>query len=314
MLEFVILAHEQAGVLFKSVHDIKYPTDEEKSYKYSALVTLHTRACQVAREVFELIKAGYADGAMARWRALFEMATVASFIADQEEETAERFLKFRVVETFREGKKYEQYHENLGFAPLADSVLDDLREQVDELTDEYGNSFKSHWGWAEKDVEENASRRVVASEAGTVQFSPFYTLASNAVHGGSKGSQHRLGLTDDTQGDLLLLGPTDVGFTDPAQLTALMLHRVSAALLDLGEEPYWDVMMNGLEEMAHEVPRMFVTAPVEEAGGELADAIAELMIEEIVAKHDVDKLDELNINEIDIEEMLDSVFNMNAEE
>lgn len=318
MLEFVILAHEQAGVLYKSIHDLKYRSDEEKSYEYSALVTLHARACQVAREVLALIKAGYADGAMARWRALFEMASVAEFIADHGDETAERFLKYRVVETFREARKYEQYHEDLGFAPLEDGVIENLRDRVEELTDEYGNSFKSHWGWAEQDLDEDASRRVVAREAGTVQYTPFYALASNAVHGGSKGSQYRLGLTDETQGDLLLLGPTDVGMTDPAQLTSLMLHRVSAALLELGEESYWGVMATALEEIAHEVPGMFVTMPAElstrEESGELADAIAEQLEAEIMSEHDAERLEDVDVEDINIEEILGTVFGLDSDE
>jgi hypothetical protein len=77
-LEFAILAHEQAGVLYKFDHDLKYPSDEDKSYEYSALVRLHARACQIAQEILTLVRAGYADGAMARWRALFEIGTVAN--------------------------------------------------------------------------------------------------------------------------------------------------------------------------------------------------------------------------------------------
>jgi hypothetical protein len=314
-LDFTILVHEQAGVLYKSVHDLKYPSDEEKSYEYSALVRLHARACQVAREVLTLIKAGYADGAVARWRALFDMATVAVFIADHGDKTAERFLKYRGVETLREGKEYQEYHEDLGFAPLEDSVMDSLRERVEGLTNEYGNSFKSNWGWAEQDLREDASRRVVAREAGTVEFTPFYAFASNAVHGGSKGTQYRLGLTDETQDELLPLGPTDIGFTDPAQLTSLMLHRVTAALLQLGEEPYWAVMTKALDDIAHEVPEMFtppVESSIEEASSELTEVIMERVKEQITEREEIENLEDIEIEDIDIGEILEDVFNLDS--
>jgi hypothetical protein len=313
-LEFAILAHEQAGVLYKSVHDLKYPNDEDKSYEYSALVKLHARACQVAREVLTLIKAGYADGAIARWRALFEMATVAGFIVNHGDETAERFLKYRVVESFKEAKEYERYHEDIGFPPLEEGLMDNLREQVEELTNEYENSFKSNWGWAEQDLEEDASRRVVANEAGTVEFTPFYAFASNAIHGGSKGTQYRLGLTDETQDELLLSGPTDVGFTDPAQLTSLMLHQVTAALLELGEEPYWEVMTGALDEITDEVPTMFVTTPIkssmQEVRGELTEAIMEQVEEQMRERENVEEFEDVDMDDIPIGEILEEVFDL----
>ena len=38
---------------------------------------LHARACQIAQEVLTLLSAGYADGAMGRWRSLHEVTVVA---------------------------------------------------------------------------------------------------------------------------------------------------------------------------------------------------------------------------------------------
>lgn len=317
-LEFGILVHEAAGVLFKHNHDLKYPSDEAKSYEYSALIILHARACQVSREVMTLIKGGYADGALARWRALYEMATVAEFIEEHGDETAERFLKYRIVETFRDGKKYEKYHEGLGFDPLEDGVIESLEEAVEELTDEFENSFKSHWGWAEQDLEEDTSRRRVAEEVGTAKFLPFYAMASNAVHGGSKGSQERLGLRKSVQEEVLPLGPSDVGFEDPAQLTSLMLHRVTAALLGLGEGPHWNVMVKGLEKIAHEMPGTFVAAPIEsaikESSGELAEAIVERVKEEIVDREGVERLKDVDVEEVDMGEVLEDVSGEVVEE
>jgi hypothetical protein len=41
----------------------------------------HARACQIDEEIICLLEGGFADGAMARWRTLHEVAVVASFIA-----------------------------------------------------------------------------------------------------------------------------------------------------------------------------------------------------------------------------------------
>lgn len=317
-LEFVVQAHEEAGVLFKSYHDLKFPTDEEKTYEYSALILLHARACQVAREVLVLITAGYADGAMARWRALYEMATVAEFIREHGEETAERFLKYRVVETYKQGRKYEEHYEELGFEPLEDDALDRLSEQVDKLTDKYGNSYYSNWGWAEQDLEEDAHRGEVAKQVGTVKFSPFYAMASNSVHGGSKGSQERLALRKSVQETLLPLGPQEAGFTDPAQLTSLMLHRVTAALLELGEDPHWTAVTEALEQIAHEVPGAFVADPFETAIKESSEEIAEVIVDrvkqEIKEREDIDGLGDLEVDNLDIDDILEDIFGWESTE
>ena len=43
-------------------------------YTRAVLTLLHARSCQVTREIVALIEAGYADGAMARWRTLHEIS------------------------------------------------------------------------------------------------------------------------------------------------------------------------------------------------------------------------------------------------
>ena len=317
-LEFAILAHEGAGVLFKQHHDVKYPSDEEKSFQYSALILLHARACQVAREVLVLVRAGYADGALSRWRALYEMATVAEFIKEHSDETAERFLKYQIVTTWWDGKKYDKYQEDLGFEPLPDGTIEGLSEQVNSLTDEFGNSFKSNWGWAEKDLEGDASRRRVAEEVGTVKYSPFYAMASNAVHGGSKGTQYRLGIGGSVLDTALPLGPTNRGFEDPVQLTSLMIYRVTAALLELGEEPHWDVITAALEDIAHDVIGEMVSvtmkSQVEEMEDDLLEAATEHVEERILEQEGIDRLEEIEADEVEIDDdIIEEIANGMAE-
>src|SRR5206468_2797969 len=48
----------------------------------SLMVRLHARACQITAEIITLMENGFADGAMARWRTLYEVGVVATVIAD----------------------------------------------------------------------------------------------------------------------------------------------------------------------------------------------------------------------------------------
>ena len=50
------------------------------------LLRMHVRACQITSEIIVLLENGFADGAMARWRTLHEVTTVAAVIAIHGEE------------------------------------------------------------------------------------------------------------------------------------------------------------------------------------------------------------------------------------
>jgi hypothetical protein len=61
---------------------------------------------------------------------------------------------------------------------------------------------------------------------------PYYRLASNAVHGGSKGF-YQIGLMEGARRRLLLAGPTNYGFADPLQNTGLSLTQLTSCLFQL---------------------------------------------------------------------------------
>jgi hypothetical protein len=67
----------------------------------SALTRLHARACQVAAEILALMQHGFADGAMARWRTLHEIAVIATFLRDRGEVMAERYHASGVLDGHR---------------------------------------------------------------------------------------------------------------------------------------------------------------------------------------------------------------------
>lgn len=123
--------------------------------------------------------------------------------------------------------------------------------------DEHGGVFKTSYGWAAPDLEENPSRRAVIDAVGLERYRPFFAFASDTVHGGSKGTQYRLGLTDDAQDEMLLVGPSNIGFTDPAQFTALMLMEVTESLLEIDRSVPWQIVAVVLAELTDEVARSF---------------------------------------------------------
>lgn len=251
VLEFFIMLNEQTGRLFTATHGDA--AEEEDDALLNALIKLHARACQVAREVLALMRAGYADGAFSRWRAIFETTATAKFIAEKGEDTAIRFLNHRVVDDYFELKSYREHREALGFEPVDEEKWVSLENLFEELVDEYGGVFKTSYGWAAPDLDEDPSRRAVVDAVDLEKYHPYFAFASDTVHGGSKGTQFRLGLSEDTQNEILLVGPSNTGFTDPAQYTVLMLLETTGSLLTLEEGIHWTVISSTLSELVDEV-------------------------------------------------------------
>ncbi len=80
----------------------------ENNHVFFVLTRSHARACQIAREILTLIKNGYADGAMARWRALHEISVISSFIAKHGNEVAEKYLLHSNIESNKAAVLYQK--------------------------------------------------------------------------------------------------------------------------------------------------------------------------------------------------------------
>ncbi len=76
-LEMLILLSFECGDNFNNFFREKAVA--ENDLVFEVLTRMHARACQVAYEIFTLLKSGYADGAHARWRCLHEPESVTQF-------------------------------------------------------------------------------------------------------------------------------------------------------------------------------------------------------------------------------------------
>jgi hypothetical protein len=111
-----------------------------------ALSSLHIRACQVTSEIIVLMENGYADGAMARWRTLHEIAVVAGVIADGGDPLAERYLAHEAVEAKRAMDEYARCHVPLGERPLSKRDIHHVTATFDAVSAKFGKYFSSMAG------------------------------------------------------------------------------------------------------------------------------------------------------------------------
>jgi len=204
---------------------------QEVALRHRVLTRLHARSCQVFDEVVCLLANGFADGAMARWRTLHEIAVVAMFIRKESEATARRFLDHQSVETFNAAKSYRRFSCQLGYAPMTDEDFEASKLARDETVAKYEHEpeFDSDYGWAAQALGVKRPHLFhIEKSVGLSHFRPYYKLACHNVHASSKGSIERLGMPGGS--DMLLAGPSNAGLSDPGQNSAISLYRSSLAL------------------------------------------------------------------------------------
>jgi hypothetical protein len=221
------------------------------------LTRLHARACQVSAETIALLKAGFADGAHARWRTLHEIAVVSTFIAKHGTETARRYLAHDAVESYKAARQYQDQCHAIGHKPLSREEMAKIQRRYTEALTRYDNSFKGSYGWAAFVLNKAAPTfRDIEHDVKLDNLSPYYKLASHNVHANPKGISFKLGLGPD-RGKVLLAGPSNTGLLDPAQCTALSLLQTTSALLGIRPNLDGVVIMKVLIKLEREIALVF---------------------------------------------------------
>lgn len=261
LLEAFIGIVVEAGEEFNN--EFRSKGDKELYYVLEALTRLHARACQTANEVFVLLKSGFADGALARWRSLHEISVVVSFIKTHGNEVAERYLLHENIESYKAANQYNKYYNQLCIDPISEEEYDSIKTLYDELVNRFGKSYKNNYGWASDDINiDNPKFSDIEKNSKLDHFRPYYKMASHKVHANPKGILFNLGLLNSSQ-NVLLAGPSDYGFTDPAHGTAISLGQVTTTLLTI--KPTIDslVLSNILLKLIDEIGEEFFRVQTE---------------------------------------------------
>lgn len=201
-----------------------------------AQLRLHSRACQVTAEIITLMEHGFADGAQARWRTLYEIEVVVLLITDANPELAERYLAHDIVESKRSMDTYEKCIEGCGWKPIPVREKRRVAREYDAALQRYGTEFKGGYGWAAKHLREldpaPRGKRITFEDleraSGRASMRALYKAASFNVHAGAKALSYRLGFLDGAIAGLA--GASNAGLADPGTLTADSLARATSLL------------------------------------------------------------------------------------
>ena len=177
-------------------------------------------------------------------------------------------------------KALQKHHEELNMQPLAEEEVEKLEELHSEVLAEYGQDFNRPHGWAHPDLTGYVSFKNIEKQAELDHFRPIYKWASDQVYSDTKGAIYSLSTTP-TDEFAVTAGPSNTGFTDPAQYTALSLREVTDALLQLDFKPVHHLFSRAAGTVTYEIPRAFheVQQQIER---EEAETITQAIVDDIM--------------------------------
>ena len=222
----------EVGGEFNSHH--RSEAVELQDYRFEALTTLHARSLLVAREALALMRQGYADGALARWRTLHEVSAIALFIQVAEPDVALRYLASFRFQGYRAALQIDEIFGKGSRESFTDEELAEMRVACGRLEAQFGAKLGDDYEWARPGLslppKAKVTFRHIETAVGLTGFRPYYRWASQHNHGGYRPPHQGLGMVE-ARTPMLLIGPSDSGMIDPLQLVALSLAKATAALL-----------------------------------------------------------------------------------
>ncbi|ACJ27723.1 Conserved hypothetical protein [Shewanella piezotolerans WP3] len=235
-------------------------SENEDLFLFTVLLRHHARACHISNEILCLLKNGFSDAAHARWRALHEVNVTAMFIDKHGEECARRFDAHEIIDCYDGMKEHKKFEHRLNSKAPEQSIIDNYKIMFDAAKKEFGKGFETHYGWAAIYFPDRTPKsvgfRALEQDVELEHMRPYYKMASQNVHAGSKGTKSRLALSE-CEDDVLIVGQSSSGMCDPAHSTALSLMQITLTLLKFNPNIDNVVLMNLLRKYAEDIGDAF---------------------------------------------------------
>jgi hypothetical protein len=263
LLELFLILSTEAGAKFN--RENRPIASEQNDYVFEALTRLHAKACLIGQEIITLMRNGYAAGAFARWRSLHEIAVVSLFINKYGNSTAERYLCYDIIESYRALREYiyhpdiyKKHSEVLGYAPYPYDEIKNIEKLRNQLCNQFDNIDKS-FGWAAEDLgDKSPNFHKIEKDVGLDYLRPFYNMSNHFIHAGPKGTVFNMGLSEKVEGHILLTGPSNFGMADPGSCMAISLNQVNRALLSTKPNVQTLVFMETIKYLVDEINKQLI--------------------------------------------------------
>ena len=263
LLETLLVIAVEAGDNVNS--HLRGEASKNQDYVFDVVARLHSRSCQIGYEILTLLRAGYADGAHARWRSLHELVVVAYYIRDKGQEIAKRYLLHQVVDKNKAAKMYQEHFIALGVMPFDEEVLEDFKQFEEDVIAELALNeadakfYKKEYGWASSEEHRDPNFVDIARKSGFIHMSPYYKWASHNIHAGPMRFHTSLGLIG-IEDDVLATGPSTQGLTIPGHSTAVSIMQITTLFLDFENTIDNIALCKVLSSFSGDIGRLFIEA------------------------------------------------------
>ena len=189
-----IMTLEVAESYVQYVNDLSIEEKIQNNNTFLAMLHIHGRALQEFLEIITLMKNGFADGAYARWRSMYELSIIASFITENGENVAKAF-----IEASETDDRYEWAR--------ASDLFSSKKRYISF------NDIQTH------------------CDMNTKVWRKQYDLANKTVHASPQGTFARLGNMKTE--NIIPVGRSDYGITTPAEHSAISLAQITSMFLNI---------------------------------------------------------------------------------
>lgn len=184
-----IMVLEATESYVEYVNHLEQEELKKKQYTFTSMMHIHGRALQQFLEIITLMKNGFADGAYARWRSMYELTIISSFITMHGEKVAKAFIDSSETED-----RYEWARSS--------------------------GIFSSKKKWITfRDIESKC-------DIDTKVWNKQYVLANRVIHASPQGTFARL--SNMGTRNFIPVGRSDYGITTPAEHSAISLAQITA--------------------------------------------------------------------------------------
>lgn len=218
LIETIWVSCEELGRQFNQHH--RHTAVAEQDYVFEAMTHLHAKALLVTAEIICLLKGGFADGALTRWRTLYETSVVAFLIRQEGQELALRYLAHSRVRAWNDAQDDDESDE-----------WQQLKVQAEYAIEKFGPELNRRNGWACAITgQKNPTFEKLAELAGKTSGKSLYHHASLHVHSNHRALDELLSMCE-AQEDVLLVGPSNSGMVGPLTLATMSIVELTTLLL-----------------------------------------------------------------------------------
>lgn len=212
----------EAGMNFQKQF-LNYP-DYVSDPLLGVLMRQHAHACRITGEILLLLKGGYADGALARWRTLFEILVNCSVINKYGSDAAKDYIRHGKIMSVDGMQEYQKTANDMNLEPYSDESM----MRAIELKERLSNG-EQNYHWARK-YAKVAKIEKLREHVGLGKWSHNYKLASKHVHADYSEMLSLFAMSESKQ-DMLLVGQSTSGMVEPAHMTAITLGQITSCFL-----------------------------------------------------------------------------------